>query len=111
MAVAELKSCDFHHDSLVSLPSVPSALQDATHVCGEAMAVGATKSSTFLGDTGASHNIVCKREYFTKLSPLPGAINKSGARDGGGNALGNRNTRGGWRQREATTSNGRGISD
>ena len=35
------------------------------------MAVGAEKSSTFLGDTGASHHIVCKREYFSELSPLP----------------------------------------
>ena len=35
------------------------------------MAVGAEKSSTFLGDTGASHHNACKREYFTELSPLP----------------------------------------
>ena len=42
------------------------------HVCGEAMAIGAEKSSTFLGDTGASHHIVCKREHFRELSALPG---------------------------------------
>ena len=71
-AVAEVKSCDSHHDSSVSLPSIPLALQDAKDVCGEAMAVGAAKSSTFLGDTGASHHIVCKREYLTGLSPLSG---------------------------------------
>ena len=70
-AVVELTSCDFHHDLSVSLPSVPSALQDDEEMCGEAMAVGAEKSSTFLGDTGASHHIVCKREYFSELSPLP----------------------------------------
>ena len=70
-AVVELTSCDFHHDLSVSLPSVPSALQDDEDMCGEAMAVEAEKSSTFLGDTGASHHIVCKREYFSELSPLP----------------------------------------
>ena len=39
------------------------------------MAIGAEKSSTFLGDTGASHHIVWKREFFTDLSPLPGPFN------------------------------------
>ena len=32
----------------------------------------AAKSTTFLGDTGASHHIVHKRGYFFELSPLPG---------------------------------------
>ena len=36
------------------------------------MAVGAEKSTTFLADTGASHHIVHKREFFWELSPLPG---------------------------------------
>ena len=35
------------------------------------MAADAAKSTTFLGDTGASHHIVHKREYFAELSPLP----------------------------------------
>ena len=69
--MAELNSRDSHRDSSVSLPSVPSALQDVRDVCGEAIAIGVAKLSTFLGDTGASHHIVCKREYFMDLSPLP----------------------------------------
>ena len=71
-AVVELESCDFHHDSATSLPSDPSVIQHAEAVCGEAMAIDAEKSSTILRDTGASHHIVCKREYFQDLSPLPG---------------------------------------
>ena len=42
----------------------------------EAMAENAitTTSTDFLGDTGASHHIVHKREYFSELFPLPGAL-------------------------------------
>ena len=39
---------------------------------GEALAVGAEKSTTFLADTGASHHIVHKRECFWELNPLLG---------------------------------------
>ena len=31
-----------------------------------------TRSTDFLGDTGASHHIVHKREYLQELTPLPG---------------------------------------
>ena len=41
-------------------------------VWGEAMAVGADKSTTFLADTGASHHIVHNREFFWEMLPLPG---------------------------------------
>ena len=33
-----------------------------------------TNSQDFLGDTGASHHIVHKREYFQDLTPLPGVF-------------------------------------
>ena len=36
------------------------------------MVADAANSTTFIGDTGASHHIVHKREYFSELSPLPG---------------------------------------
>ena len=78
-AVAELESCDFHHDSSVSLLSVIPALQNDATMGGEVMAangavvqIDSAKSTTFLGDTGASHHIVHKRGYFSELSPLPG---------------------------------------
>ena len=78
-AVAELKGCDFHHDSSVSLLSFIPELQNDATMGGEVMAANgaimgrdATKSTTFLGDTGASHHIVHKRGYFSELSPLPG---------------------------------------
>ena len=73
-AVAELQSCDSHHDSLVSLPTITSTLQADATVCGEVMAADSAKSTTFLGDTGASHHIVHKREYFWELSPLQGSF-------------------------------------
>ena len=70
--MATLKSCDFHHASLVSLPSIQTTFQGASKMWGEAMAVGADKSTTFLADTGASHHIVHKPEFFWDLVPLPG---------------------------------------
>ena len=39
---------------------------------GAVMGNDAAKSTTFLGDTGASHHIVHKRGYFSELSPLSG---------------------------------------
>ena len=70
--MAELKSCDSHHESLVSPLYVTSEIQNDALVLGEAMGADAEKSTTFLGDTGASYHIVHKREYFSALSPLPG---------------------------------------
>ena len=69
--MAELKGCDCYHNSSESLSSIISANQDDAIVCGEVMAADATTSTTFLGDTGASHHIVHRREYFSELSPLP----------------------------------------
>ena len=37
---------------------------------GETMAVGVEKSTTFVTDTGASHHMVYKREFFRELLPL-----------------------------------------
>ena len=59
--------------STIPLDSIlPIQLSDTT----EAMAENAitTTSTDFLGDTGASHHIVHKREYFSELFPLPGAL-------------------------------------
>ena len=76
-AVATLTSCDFHHDFSVSLPSTPSTVQGASMTWGEAMAVGADKSTTFLADTGASHHIVHNREFFWEMVPLCGKFSNT----------------------------------
>ena len=67
--MAELKECDSHHKSLQQMPNISTSEFDkyeamAAHVDG--------KSTDFLADTGASHHICHRKEFFAELTPLSG---------------------------------------
>ena len=70
--MAELKECDSRHNPLQQMPNIPLIDSDTY----EAMAAhAADKSTEFLADSGASHHICHKREFFTKVTLLPGPFN------------------------------------
>ena len=76
-AVAELKrKCAYHFTSSVPLSALPLAIHSDNMWCGEVMAADATKSmaTTFLADSGASHHIVHRREFFSDITPIPGSF-------------------------------------
>ena len=67
--MVELKECDSHHTPLQQMPNIP-LIDNNTY---EAMtAHAANKSTEFLVDSGASHHICHKKEFFTELTLLPG---------------------------------------
>ena len=80
--MAELTSCDFHHDLSESATSISSDVLSGEFMLGEATIIDdsmaeviaadsvTSTSTTFLGDSGASHHICHKREYFAEFSPL-----------------------------------------
>ena len=69
--------CDSHHGSKVSEPDGESMLGELStiDISGAEVLISdslSSTSSTFLGDSGASHHICHKKELFTELSPIPG---------------------------------------
>ena len=90
-AVAQLENCDSNHGQysqfsfgesfLGEIEFIPSTTFSTSQLLApvpdsrfEAMVASVinTHSTYFLGDTGASHHIVHKREYFHDMTPLPG---------------------------------------
>ena len=70
--MAELQDSDSHHNSLQQTPNIPFIDSNTF----EAMAAHAVDTSTeFLADSGASHHICHKREFFTELALLPTPFN------------------------------------
>ena len=87
--MAEFQECDSHHNYVQPIPVTFSTMHFGEFLLGdlqlapsidnnsnEAMAAHVVDRSTeFLGDTGASHHIAHKREYFMDLTPLSGPFN------------------------------------
>ena len=68
-AMAELQECDSHHNPLQQIPNISVNYSNRF----EAMAAeGIDRSTDFMVDSGASHHICHRREFFTDLSTLPG---------------------------------------
>ena len=87
--MVELEECDSHHNSVQQMPDISSTVIFGESLLGdlqlapsidstssEAMAANVVNRSTeFLADTGASHHIAHKREFFMDLTPLRGPFN------------------------------------
>ena len=61
--MVQLQERDSHHSS-VQLPTCINNYNEAM------VANVVDRSTEFLADTGASHHIACKREFFMELTPL-----------------------------------------
>ena len=68
-AMAELRECDSHHNPLKQIPNI---FVNNNNKFQAVAAEGIDRSIDFMVDSGASHHICHRREFFTDLSTLPG---------------------------------------